>query len=114
MSLQLGLDSSIFNYPLKFNHHWLEKPDFLGFIRHFWSRFSAPMGFSVMDGYIACGSKINSVFDYYKSLPMPMGSHRFGFASHISGQEMEDDSGQFVSSGCWRGTLFKEILHQLC
>lgn len=51
------------------------------------------VGFSVMDGYIACGSEINSVFAYYKSLPMPMGSHRFGFEDPISSQEMEDDSG---------------------
>ena len=52
---------------------------------------------SVVDGYIACGSETNSVFAYYKSLPTPMGSHRFGFADPISGQEMEDD-GQFVST----------------
>lgn len=61
------------------------------------------VGLSVVEGYIACGSETNSVFAYYKSLPMPMGSHRFGFADPISGQEMEDDSGQFVSSICWRG-----------
>lgn len=61
------------------------------------------VGLSVVDGYIACGSETNSVFAYYKSLPMPMGSHRFGSADPISGQEMEDDSGQFVSSVCWRG-----------
>eukprot|EP01018_Ginkgo_biloba_P004341 Gb_02506 [translate_table: standard] len=61
------------------------------------------VGLSVSEGYIACGSETNSVFAYYKSLPMPMASHKFGSVDPISGQETEDDSGQFVSSVCWRG-----------
>ncbi|CAM6128400.1 unnamed protein product [Calypogeia fissa] len=61
------------------------------------------VGLSVADGYIACGSEKNSVFAYHKSLPMPMASHKFGCADPITGQETEDDNGQFVSSVCWRG-----------
>ncbi|KAL3695159.1 hypothetical protein R1sor_008810 [Riccia sorocarpa] len=61
------------------------------------------VGLSVADGYIACGSEKNAVFAYHKSLPMPMASHKFGSADPITGQETEDDGGQFVSSVCWRG-----------
>ncbi|BBN06975.1 protein SPA1-related 3/4 [Marchantia polymorpha subsp. ruderalis] len=61
------------------------------------------VGLSVADGYIACGSEKNAVFAYHKSLPMPMASHKFGCADPITGQETEDDGGQFVSSVCWRG-----------
>lgn len=34
---------------------------------------------------------------------MPMASHKFGSVSGTIGQESEDDTGQFVSSVCWRG-----------
>lgn len=61
------------------------------------------VGLSVMDGYIACGSETNAVFAYHKSLPMPMASHKFGGADPMSGQDTQEDSGQFVSSVCWRG-----------
>ncbi|KAL2645016.1 hypothetical protein R1flu_012603 [Riccia fluitans] len=61
------------------------------------------VGLSVANGYIACGSENNAVFAYHKSLPMPMASHKFGSADPITGQETEDDGGQFVSSVCWRG-----------
>lgn len=61
------------------------------------------VGLSVSDGYIACGSETNEVFTYYKSLPMPIASHKFGSIDPISGQEIGDDNGQFVSSVCWRG-----------
>eukprot|EP00850_Spirogloea_muscicola_P017034 SM000142S00548 [mRNA] locus=s142:277986:283058:- [translate_table: standard] len=61
------------------------------------------VGLSVADGYIACGSETNAVFAYHKSLPMPMASHKFGGADPVTGTETEDDSGQFVSSVCWRG-----------
>ncbi|KAL2544297.1 Protein SPA1-RELATED 2 [Forsythia ovata] len=54
------------------------------------------------DGYIACGSETNEVFAYYKSLPMPITSHKFGSIDPISGKETGDDNGQFVSSVCWR------------
>ncbi|XP_022874315.1 protein SPA1-RELATED 2-like [Olea europaea var. sylvestris] len=60
------------------------------------------VGLSVADGYIACGSETNEVFAYYKSLPMPITSHKFGSIDPISGKETEDDNGQFVSSVCWR------------
>ncbi|CAI9784659.1 unnamed protein product [Fraxinus pennsylvanica] len=60
------------------------------------------VGLSVADGYIACGSETNEVFAYYKSLPMPITSHKFGSIDSISGKETEDDNGQFVSSVCWR------------
>ncbi|GLT84722.1 hypothetical protein SLE2022_029380 [Rubroshorea leprosula] len=55
------------------------------------------VGLSALDGYIACGSETNEVFCYYKSLPMPITSHKFGGVN-----EVVDDNGQFVSSVCWR------------
>ncbi|XP_020223296.1 protein SPA1-RELATED 2 isoform X2 [Cajanus cajan] len=61
------------------------------------------VGLSVADGYIACGSETNEVYAYYKSLPMPVTSHKFGTIDPISGKETDDDNGQFVSSVCWRG-----------
>ncbi|XP_077252163.1 protein SPA1-RELATED 2-like isoform X2 [Tasmannia lanceolata] len=61
------------------------------------------VGLSVSDGYIACGSETNEVYSYYRSLPMPITSHKFGSIDPISGQETGDDNGQFVSSVCWRG-----------
>ncbi|KAL2516693.1 Protein SPA1-RELATED 2 [Abeliophyllum distichum] len=60
------------------------------------------VGLSVADGYIACGSETNEVYAYYKSLPMPITSHKFGSIDPISGKENEDDNGQFVSNVCWR------------
>lgn len=33
---------------------------------------------------------------------MPITSHRFGHVDPISGNEIGDDSGLFVSSVCWR------------
>ncbi|XP_004511527.1 protein SPA1-RELATED 2 isoform X2 [Cicer arietinum] len=61
------------------------------------------VGLSVADGYIACGSETNEVYTYYKSLPMPITSHKYGSIDPISGKETDDDHGQFVSSVCWRG-----------
>ncbi|KAF2297921.1 hypothetical protein GH714_005443 [Hevea brasiliensis] len=61
------------------------------------------VGLSVADGYIACGSETNEVYAYYRSLPMPITSHKFGSIDPISGKETDDDNGQFVSSVCWRG-----------
>ncbi|CAJ1927449.1 unnamed protein product [Sphenostylis stenocarpa] len=61
------------------------------------------VGLSVADGYIACGSETNEVYTYYRSLPMPITSHKFGSIDPISGKDTEDDNGQFVSSVCWRG-----------
>lgn len=60
------------------------------------------VGLSVADGYIACGSETNEVFTYYRSLPMPITSHKFGSIDPISGKETENESNQFVSSVCWR------------
>ncbi|KAL3498962.1 hypothetical protein ACH5RR_041694 [Cinchona calisaya] len=60
------------------------------------------VGLSVADGYIACGSETNEVFAYYRSLPMPITSLKFGSIDPISGKETDDDNGQFVSSVCWR------------
>ncbi|XP_058096065.1 protein SUPPRESSOR OF PHYA-105 1-like [Magnolia sinica] len=60
------------------------------------------VGLSVSDGYIACGSETNEVYAYYKSLPMPITSHKFGSIDPITRQETDDDNGQFVSSVCWR------------
>uniref|UniRef100_A0A5B7C268 Protein kinase domain-containing protein n=1 Tax=Davidia involucrata TaxID=16924 RepID=A0A5B7C268_DAVIN len=61
------------------------------------------VGLSVFDGYIACGSETNEVYTYYRSLPMPITSHKFGSIDPISGHKNVDDNGQFVSSVCWRG-----------
>ncbi|KAL2347978.1 hypothetical protein Fmac_001978 [Flemingia macrophylla] len=61
------------------------------------------VGLSVADGYIACGSETNEVYAYYRSLPMPITSHRFGSIDPISGKDTDEDNGQFVSSVCWRG-----------
>ncbi|KAK6918241.1 WD40 repeat, partial [Dillenia turbinata] len=60
------------------------------------------VGLSVWDGYIACGSENNKVCAYYRSLPMPITSHKFGSVDPITGHEVGDDNGQFVSSVCWR------------
>ncbi|KAL8503513.1 hypothetical protein ACS0TY_022304 [Phlomoides rotata] len=60
------------------------------------------VGLSVSDGYITCGSETNEVFAYYKSLPMPITSHKFGSIDPVSGKETDDDNGQFVSNVCWR------------
>ncbi|KAJ9148025.1 hypothetical protein P3X46_030123 [Hevea brasiliensis] len=61
------------------------------------------VGLSVADGYMACGSETNEVYAYYRSLPMPITSHKFGSIDPISGKETDDSNGQFVSSVCWRG-----------
>ncbi|KAI3787571.1 hypothetical protein L1987_42138 [Smallanthus sonchifolius] len=42
------------------------------------------VGLSVSDGYIACGSETNEVFAYYRSLPMPITSHKFGSIDPVS------------------------------
>ncbi|KAL6986369.1 hypothetical protein U1Q18_019737 [Sarracenia purpurea var. burkii] len=60
------------------------------------------VGLSVADGYIACGSETNEVCAYYRSLPMPITSYKFGSIDPTSGKETDDDNGQFVSSVCWR------------
>lgn len=60
------------------------------------------VGLSVSNGYISCGSETNEVYAYYKSLPMPITSHKFGSIDPISNQESTYDNGHFVSSVCWR------------
>ncbi|KAI3449247.1 hypothetical protein Pfo_005912 [Paulownia fortunei] len=60
------------------------------------------VGLAVLDGYIACGSETNEVYAYYRSLPMPITSHKFGCIDPISGDEISDGNGHFVSSVCWR------------
>uniref|UniRef100_A0A7N0TQJ0 Uncharacterized protein n=1 Tax=Kalanchoe fedtschenkoi TaxID=63787 RepID=A0A7N0TQJ0_KALFE len=60
------------------------------------------VGLSVEDGFIACGSETNEVFTYYRSLPMPITTHKFGSVDPISGKETIEDNGHFVSSVCWR------------
>lgn len=42
------------------------------------------------------------VYSYYRSLPMPITSHKFKTIDPVSGDEVSDDGGQFVSSVCWR------------
>ncbi|XP_050236936.1 protein SUPPRESSOR OF PHYA-105 1 [Mercurialis annua] len=60
------------------------------------------VGLATMDGYIACGSETNEVYSYYRSLPMPITSYKLGYVDPFSGNKIVDDSGQFVSSVCWR------------
>ncbi|KAI3691835.1 hypothetical protein L6452_31637 [Arctium lappa] len=60
------------------------------------------VGLSVADGYIACGSETNEVFAYYRSLSMPITSHKFGSIDPVSGKETDNGNNQFVSSVCWR------------
>ncbi|XP_031275914.1 protein SPA1-RELATED 2-like [Pistacia vera] len=60
------------------------------------------VGLSTADGYIACGSETNEVYAYYRDLPMPIASYKFGSIDPISGKETDDDNGLFVSSVCWR------------
>ncbi|XVF80191.1 hypothetical protein PTKIN_Ptkin15bG0051400 [Pterospermum kingtungense] len=60
------------------------------------------VGLSVLDGYIACGSETNEVYCYYKSLPMPITSYKFGSDDLTPGHQITDENGQFVSSVCWR------------
>ncbi|KAK3008309.1 hypothetical protein RJ639_013573 [Escallonia herrerae] len=61
------------------------------------------VGLSVLDGYIACGSETNEVYAYHRSLPMPVTSHQFGYVDPVTGDEISDGNGQFVSNVCWRG-----------
>jgi len=42
------------------------------------------------------------VYAYYRTLPMPITSYKFGSTDPITGQETSDDNAQFVSSVCWR------------
>jgi protein suppressor of PHYA-105 1 len=42
------------------------------------------------------------VFGYHKSLPMPLGSHKFGCIDRLSGRAAAEETGKFVSSVCWR------------
>ncbi|PRQ17485.1 putative transcription factor WD40-like family [Rosa chinensis] len=60
------------------------------------------VGLSVSNGYIACGSETNEVYAYYRSLPMPITSYKFGSIDPITGKETDDINGSFVSSVCWR------------
>ncbi|XP_038725408.1 protein SPA1-RELATED 2-like isoform X1 [Tripterygium wilfordii] len=61
------------------------------------------VGLSISNGYIACGSETNEVYAYYRSVAMPITSHKFGSIDPKSGKETDDDNGQFVSSVGWRG-----------
>ncbi|KAA8520923.1 hypothetical protein F0562_011596 [Nyssa sinensis] len=66
------------------------------------------VGLSVADGYIACGSETNEVYAYYRSLPMPITSHKFGSINPISGKETDDDNGQTVICTAKELLEFKE------
>lgn len=41
------------------------------------------------------------MYSYYRSLPIPMASHKFGSIDPVSRSEV-GYSGQYVSSVCWR------------
>jgi hypothetical protein len=42
------------------------------------------------------------VYVYHKGFPVPITSHKFHAVDPVSGVASDDDSGQFVSSVCWR------------
>ncbi|KAL2327645.1 hypothetical protein Fmac_021072 [Flemingia macrophylla] len=60
------------------------------------------VGLSVSDGYIATGSETNEVFIYHKAFPMPALSFKFYSKDPLSGNEVDGDSSQFITSVCWR------------
>lgn len=45
----------------------------------------------------------SQVYTYCRSLPMPITSYKFGSIDPLSGHDIAEDNGQFVSSVCWRG-----------
>jgi len=60
------------------------------------------VGLSVTRDYIACGSEDNTVYTYYKALPTPFVTHRFGSTDPVTGEETEESAaGQQVSSVAW-------------
>ncbi|GMH22666.1 hypothetical protein Nepgr_024509 [Nepenthes gracilis] len=68
------------------------------------------VGLSVFDGFISCGSETNEVYTYHKSIPMPITSHKFGSIDPISGKEIDDDNGQFVSTNLPLKLILESII----
>ncbi|KAL3615697.1 ornithine decarboxylase antizyme with +1 programmed ribosomal shift Spa1 [Castilleja foliolosa] len=60
------------------------------------------VGMAVSDGYIATGSETNEVYAYYKSLPIPIATHKLERFDPLNGDEATDCAKHFVSSVCWR------------
>jgi WD40 repeat protein len=59
------------------------------------------VGLSVLpSGYIACGSENNSVYCYYRSMPVPLASHSFASGEGLHA-DVVDVGNPFVSSVCW-------------
>ncbi|KAA8520719.1 hypothetical protein F0562_015009 [Nyssa sinensis] len=66
------------------------------------------VGLSVFDGYIACGSETDEVYTYYRSLPMPITSRKFGSIDPISGHEIWKYKA--IADGVRKGTeTFKKV-----
>lgn len=64
--------------------------------------FQNSVRLSSLDGYTVCGSENSEVYAYFRSLPMPIASDKFGSVDPGTGREISDENGQFVSSVCWR------------
>jgi len=60
------------------------------------------VGLAVNGDYVCCGSENNGVYAYYKMMSKPIVGYKFGSSNPVTGEEMEDDASQFVSSVCWR------------
>eukprot|EP00871_Galdieria_phlegrea_P004767 jgi/Galph1/5291/GphlegSOOS_G3993.1 len=58
------------------------------------------VGLSVTKNYIACGSENNTVYIYYRAIPIPILSYRMNAENPLTGEETVDNS-HFVSSVCW-------------
>lgn len=69
------------------------------------------VGLSVTRDYMACGSEDNTVYTYYKALPTPFLTHRFGSTDPVTGEETEESAtGQQVSSVAWSPRSPKTLL----
>eukprot|EP00127_Corallochytrium_limacisporum_P003371 Clim_evm60s148 gene=Clim_evmTU60s148 len=78
--------------------------DSLEFVRCFEGHLNEKnfVGLTCNDDYIACGSENNSIFCYHKEFTKPIVGHKFGTVNAITGEETHEETGQFVSSVCWR------------
>ncbi|XP_057838028.1 protein SPA1-RELATED 4 isoform X2 [Cryptomeria japonica] len=61
------------------------------------------VGLSAADGYIATGSESNEVFVYHRSISLPVACYNFNCMDITNDFKVDDDTGQYVSSVCWRG-----------
>lgn len=60
------------------------------------------MGLTANGDYISCGSEKNALYTYYKAVSKPVVHFKFGSSNPLTGEESDEDEGQFVSSVCWK------------